>query len=53
MYGYDGNCCALTWAELCGLQAVNPTDRQKLIDEGYFTEEGVRTTKTRKVTTLN
>jgi hypothetical protein len=52
MYGYDRNYSALTWAEKHGLQAVNLTDQQELINEGYFTKEGKRTTKTRKVTTL-
>jgi len=53
MYGYDGNWCALTWAIEYGFQAVSLTDRQKLINEGYFTQEGVRTTKTRKVQPSN
>ena len=49
MYGYDGNFCALEWAEKFGLRAVNETDRQKLINEKCFTPQGKRILEEQRV----
>jgi len=45
MYGFDGNCSALQWAEEYGLDNVNESDRDDLILQGYFTPSGDRTDK--------
>lgn len=42
MYGPDGNCSALQWADLLGLEAVMPKDRTKLVEGGFYTSQGHR-----------
>jgi len=40
-YGFDGDVSPLEFAFMCGLESVMPDDREKLIEEGLFSNEGI------------